>query len=260
MSRCRLFALQLDRSNWLVPILGLVLVFAVLTAQASADPPRPGSNKNAPGRFFSVTEPITSETTAQLRAATRQFIDSNAALGLEPILVFEFRPGETAAGNSEFGSSRTLARFISRDIAGADIRVAYVPERLTGYAVLAVLACNEIVMGPEASLGPIAPEGQPIDPDIREFLRSLAVERGRDPNLLLGLLDRQADLRRVRTADKQVHYVMAEDLDTFKTTQHVIEEGPAWEGGLRGVLSAKRAREQGFAQLVASTPQEVAAH
>jgi len=78
--------------------------------------------------------------------------------------------------------------------------------------------------------------------------------------LLLGLLDRQADLRMVRTADKQVHYVMAEELANFKTTQHVIEESPAWEGGRRGVLTAKRAREQGFAQLMAASPQEVAAH
>jgi membrane-bound serine protease (ClpP class) len=256
MIRPRSLATRPIASAWLF----LAVFLTLTTPTAKSDPPTPAAAKQTPGRFFTVSEPITSETTVQLRSATRQFIDANAARGLEPILVFEFRSGETAPGASEFGSTRTLARYISREIAGADVRIAYVPERLTGYAVLAALACNEIVMGPDASLGPITPDGEPVDPDIREFLRSLAVERGRDPNLLLGMLDRQADLRVVRTADKQVHYVMAEDLATFKTTQHMIEEAPAWEGGQRGVLTAKRAREQGFAQLIAATPHEVAAH
>ena len=32
---------------------------------------------------------------------------------------------------------------------------------------------------------------------------------------------------------------------------------PAWEGGQRGVLTASRAREQGFAKLIANNPSEI---
>ena len=61
---------------------------------------------------------------AQLKNATTQFITASAKKGQQPILVFEFHPGETAAGASEFGASRTLSRFISRELAGAETRVA----------------------------------------------------------------------------------------------------------------------------------------
>ena len=72
------------------------------------------------------------------------------------------------------------------------------------------------------------------------------------------MLDRDADLRLIRTADKTVHYVLAENLPAFKKTHQVIEEQPAWDGGLRGVLTAKRAREEGFCKRTADSPAELA--
>ena len=68
------------------------------------------------------------------------------------------------------------------------------------------------------------------------------------------MLDRDADLRLVRTADKALHYVLAENLQEFRKTHQVIEEQPAWEGGQRGVLTAKRAREEGFCKPSPRTP------
>ena len=124
------------------------------------------------------------------------------------------------------------------------------PEPLTGYAVLSALACDEIVMGPEASLGPITPEGEAVTPREREEVRALANRKGRDPDLLLGLLDKNADLREVHTADRQTHYVLAEHLEEFTKTHQVIDEEPAWEGGRRGILTADRAR-RGFVKLLA---------
>jgi membrane-bound serine protease (ClpP class) len=196
---------------------------------------------------------------AHIRAATKQLIDRCAAQGVEPILVFEFRPGEVMPGGSEFGSCYDLANFLSTKLEGAKRTVAYIPEPLRGHAVLPALACDEIVMGPEASLGPITPEGQPVDPALRDPVRYLAIRKGwPHPDLLLGMLDRNADLRALRTADKQLHYVMAEKRPEFEGTHQVISDEPAWEGGQRGVLTAKRAREEGFAKLIADNPAEVA--
>ena len=64
----------------------------------------PAEADKTPGQFFTVIEPITSETIARIRAATRQLVDSTSAKqGKRPILVFEFLPGEIAPGTSEFG-------------------------------------------------------------------------------------------------------------------------------------------------------------
>ena len=236
-----------------------VLVF-VPCPSASAQP-TPDATEEAPGQFFTIAEPITSDTIAHVRAAARQLVDASAGAeqGQRPILVFEFLPGDVAPGSSEFGACYDLANLISKDLAGARLTVAYVPQPLRGYAVLPVLACTEIVMASSSSLGPITPEGLPFDAAYRELVRFLALRKTRDPDLLLGMLDRDADLRLVRTADRTVHYVLAENLDAFQKAHQVIDERPAWDGGLRGVLTSARAREEGFCKRTADSPAELAA-
>jgi membrane-bound serine protease (ClpP class) len=124
--------------------------------------------------------------------------------------------------------------------------------------VLPVIACTEIVMGASASLGPITPEGAQFDAAFRQPVRILAARKTREPDLLEGMLDRDADLRLVRTADNTVHYVLAPNLNEFRKSHQVVNEQPAWEGGQRGVLTAKRAREEGFSKRTAETPTELA--
>jgi len=243
----------------LVLWVGMVPAFLDLMSSRSVraqEPPSPPSV--VPGRFFSITEPITKETIERVEDGAKQLIRSNATPESRPVLVFEIRPGQTAPGSSEFYLAYGLENLISTKLAGARRTVAYVPEPLSGYAVLVALACDEIVMGEGASLGPITPSGQPVPPDHREVVRFLANRKGRDPQLLLGMLDPNADLRRIRTADNQVHYVPAGDVPEFVKTHQVIQDQPAWEGGLRGVLTAKRAREEGIASLIADSPADVA--
>jgi membrane-bound serine protease (ClpP class) len=225
---------------------------------ASAEPP--AKLESTPGQFFTVTEPITNETISRIRAATRNLVDKNAAdaKGKRPILIFQFLPGETAPGGSDFGASFDLANVISKELGGAKLTVAYVPQPLKGYAVLPAVACTELVMGSNATLGPITPENQSFDPAYREPVRFLAVRKTREPDLLLGMLDRDADLRLVRATDNSLHYVLAENLPEFRKTSDVAEERPAWEDGRRGVLTAERARAEGFCKRVAETPAEVA--
>jgi len=245
-----------------IPTVWVLFAFALLGSHLLVHTPglvRAEAPETHPGQFFPIGEPITNEVSAHIRAATKQLIDRCAAQGVEPILVFEFRPGEVMPGGSEFGSCYDLANFLSTKLEGAKRTVAYIPEPLRGHAVLPALACDEIVMGPGASLGPITPDGQPVDPALRDPVRYLAIRKGwPHPDLLLGMLDRNADLRALRTADKQLHYVMAEKRPEFEGTHQVISDEPAWEGGQRGILTAKRAREEGFAKLIADNPAEVA--
>ena len=114
-------------------------------------------------------------------------------------------------------------------------------------------------MGPDGVARADHPRGPGRRPGYpRADPRASPSARGATPTCSLGMLDRDADLRAVRTADKQLHYVLAENLPEFKKTHQVVEDEPAWEGGQRGVLTAQRAREEGFAKLIADNPAEVA--
>ena len=110
----------------------------------------PAGSETHPGQFFVITEPITHEVIDQIRTSTRHLIDRSAQVqGARPILVFEFRPGDSSPGATEFGSAYDLANFISTKLEGAQFTVAYVPEALRGYAVLAALAEHDGVLGLE---------------------------------------------------------------------------------------------------------------
>ncbi|MDG3002976.1 NfeD family protein [Paludisphaera mucosa] len=242
-------------------ICATLLACGLLTAATiRAQGPDAVKDESTPGQFFTIVEPITHETITRVRAATRSLVDKAAggARGRSPILIFQFLPGDAAPGTSDFGASFDLANYIAKDLGGAKLTVAYVPEPLSGYAVLPAIACTELVMASRATLGPITPENQAFDLAFREPVRFLAVRKTRDPDLILGMLDRDADLRLVRTADKGVHYILAEHLPDFLKANQVVDDRPAWEGGRRGVLTADRAREDGFSKRVAETPADVA--
>lgn len=230
-------------------LLALALALVAIGSRGDARGQAPAAPDTVPGERFLIEEPITSEGFARIKAASKALIARNASQGKDPILIFEFRPGKVSPGGSEFGPSYDLANLISRDLAGGRT-VAYVPEPLRGYAVLPALACGEIVMGTRASLGPITPEGAAVRGEFREVVKNLAVHTGRDPGLFLGLLDPEADLRAVRTADKQIHYVLADGVEEFARTHQVVENNSAWAGSQRGVLLAARARGEGFTKLL----------
>ena len=121
------------------------------------------------------------------------------------------------------------------------------------------MACTEISLAASSSLGPITPEGDLVDPALRGPLQHLARRKLREPDLLAGMLDRDADLRRVRTADRAIHYVLAENMPEFLKTHQVTEDNSAWEPAARGILSAKRALEERFCKRTAENRAELAA-
>ena len=242
------------------------LSIAVLAGSASrrhvAQERRPPGRESTPGQFFPIAEPITSRDASprvRARDATVRRSSSGVPSRRTGRSWSSSSPRRDGAGNAAIsGSATTWPSLISQDLGGAKLTVAYVPQPLKGFAVLPVVACTEIVMGASASLGPITPEGQPVDAAYASPSGSWPMRKTRDPDLLLGMLDRDADLRLVRTADKAVHYVLAENLQEFLKTHQVIEEQPAWEAGSRGVLTAKRAREEGFCKRTAESPAELA--
>jgi membrane-bound serine protease (ClpP class) len=205
-----------------------------------------------PARFFSIAEPINSSHIGQLRSSALPYLDRAAENKQKPVLVFEFRAVEPGNAGSELWPSAQLAEFLSSEVSGAKLTIAYVPHSLSGYALLPVLACDEIVLGPDATLGPITTDGQPVNPIARTTLETLAKRKGRDVALLSGMLDTSADLREVQTENQGTRFVAAGELEAFRRENQVLAERPAWEGGQRGVLSTSRARDLQIASHLAA--------
>ncbi len=226
-------------------------------AQAEKAAPTPVEKAGTiPGQFFpAIVEPIDQDAIHSLRVGVRSYLDTMASRGERPVLVFEFRPGKVAPGRSSFGASVDLADLLARELGGAKQSVAYVPESLSGFAVLPVLACDEIVLGPNASLGPIATGDQIITDRERAAVTDLARLKGRDADLLLGMLEPSRDLREVRTANG-TRFVLKENLDAFTREHAVLSETSAWEGS-RGILTTEHARRT-IAKLTAANAAEVA--
>ena len=75
----------------IVPAFLDVMTSRTVRAQEAPSPP-----SVVPGRFFSITEPITKETIERVEDGAKQLIRSNATPESRPVLVFEIRPGQTS--------------------------------------------------------------------------------------------------------------------------------------------------------------------
>ena len=201
---------------------------------------------------FQIVEPVTHETLlARCSEATRQLVDRAAATakGARPILVFEFIPGDTAPGSSEFGACYDLASLIS----SRSWATPWLDRRLRAATAerLRRFACGGVHRDRDGGVG-VSGADHARGPDVRPG----ASRSGRfpgDPQDAPARLcswecsTTDADLRVARTADRAVHYVLAENMQEFLKTHNVTEERATQDiAGARGILPAGNGqREEG---------------
>ena len=130
------------------------------------------------------------------------------------ILVLEIRDGA-----STFGQVRDLAKFLRDQRISNVTTVAWVPERVTGNNVVLALACNEIIMDPEAELGDVG-RGKTVDPDDQQFVVSLVKKkhnRKLSPALARSMMDPQLAVIRAK---------VTRQVDEAKRTESVVVTPP----------------------------------
>jgi len=103
-----------------------------------------------------VRLPITGTRDTQVTAAILRQLDVlRRAAPERGVLVLEFTGGgEGDPAASDFGRALELARFLTDARLTGVKTVAFLPQGVSGHAVLPVLACEEIVMPADAVLGP----------------------------------------------------------------------------------------------------------
>lgn len=204
---------------------------------------------------FRITLPIDGETSERVRRFVRNATD-RAGDAARPLLVFEFHvPSDQRdfARSSQFGACYELARLLSGERLGRATTVAFVPESIQGHAVLVAMACEWIVMAPEAEIGEAGVSEETITPAVFAAYKEIAGRRRKIPlEVALGLLDPGRQVLEVETETSR-EYVTPDGLGGLRARLKIEGEPTVlFAAGEPGRLSGKRARDLDFADYLAS--------
>ncbi|MBC8352195.1 MAG: hypothetical protein H8E66_09400 [Planctomycetes bacterium] len=207
--------------NWRRAISSVVALSALLLLAADDEPEQgnvSASSQPAVATLISVSLPITGNADTNIKRMIDQTIESTANQGeSRPILILEFRSSDSQGSDaSEFERSLSIARYLASDQLSGVRTIAYLPRNVRGHAVLAVLACEEIIIASDAELGHAGISEEHVDEAMRSSYREIA-ERRRTvpPAVALGMLDQELAVSRVQTLDG-VRYAFGDELTTLQ--------------------------------------------
>jgi membrane-bound ClpP family serine protease len=236
-----------------------LLVVAALFGAGATGPLR--AEPEAGGAPETVTLPLRlpisgTRDTLVRGAILRQLDRLEGRLPQRGLLVLRFDAEADDAAASDFGRALDLARFLTSPRLSGVKTVAWLPAGAQGHAVLVALACDEIVMAPDAVLGPAAAAESGVDEAMRAAYREIASRRRTvPPPVAVGMLDPAVEVLRVSTDDGE-EFVTRDGLQAVKDRVAVVNVEPLAPAPVS--LAGRRARELGFVSKLAGSPAELA--
>jgi membrane-bound ClpP family serine protease len=214
-------------------------------AAAEQAPEKPAADRSAQeenerprrqGQWIRVPLPI--DNSAVLRI--KQTIERTLAIAHDerPVFVLEFvvPEGTADAGQgSQFEDVHKLARFLTSDALNGASTVAYVPKALKGHAVMAALACEQIIMSPAATMGDAGADEKVINNTMLAAYEEIARSRRTvPPEVALGMLDKSRQVLKVKT-EVDVRFVVPSQLPEITKQHRILSQetikrpGEAWQ-------------------------------
>ena len=243
-----------------------------LTDEAAGEQARPGAREadegavemQRMGRMMTLSLPITSSSVGRARRFVSQAMETAAAAGHRPVLVFRFevpRDQDDFGRGTRFSAAYELADLLSGPELNVATTVAYVPQSIQGHAVLAVIACDEIIMAEGAQIGAAGIDEQTITETHRSAYREIANRRRTVPVVLaLSMLDAALTVLRVET-EVATEFVTPEGLEKIRqerAIKAVDESEPVVRAGEFGQFTGSQARlTLNFVRHLAETREEV---
>jgi membrane-bound serine protease (ClpP class) len=232
-------------------------------APATAPPTDAGE-----GRLIQIRLPLVGNADAHFKSAIQRAMDQlNKTPGRgdrRPVLILELVPakqGSSFGEGTDFERALSLARFLtSRELAPVKT-VAYIPRTIKGHGVLVALACEEIVMSPEAELGEAGvdeDDQHAIEPGVVSLYQQIAAAHRTVPEAIaLGMLDPQLEVLKVET-DEGTEFVLSDELDKLKQHHTIISQEVLVPRGSSGTFTGREGREDGFVKLLAGNRDDLA--
>jgi membrane-bound ClpP family serine protease len=244
-------------------VLGSLALLAILCFGTPSSPVFAKDAEKSPaqiGRFVHIPLPITGQTFDRTRRIVRRAIDRAQKEKARLVLIFEFdvaRGQKDAGRNSEFGAAHDLADFLSSEELNSVRTVAYVPQSIQGHAVLVALACQEIVMAKDASIGAAGIDEKTITPTLRSAYSEIAGRRRTVPaTLALGMLDPALEVLQVQT-EVGTEFVTPDDLEKLKKKHTTKQPVVVKRAGEPAEFSGSDARRLSFASYLAANRAEL---
>ncbi len=242
-----------------------VLALCILGADQPANDPAIGvlpkrASTGLTARLVRVPLPIKGTVDTRVMRVLDQVISDLPRTDDRPIVVLEFWPPEDGDGeSSEFGRALQLARHLASQRFSGVRTVAYLPRTVTGHAVLVALACEEIIMHPDAQLGAAGIREPRIDATVRSGYSEIADRRRTIPSAVaLGMLDAELEVQRIKTASG-TRYVLSRDLPDIQQQTTIQSIDTVIPAGEMGLLSGDRLRlDYNFVSHLAANRTELA--
>ncbi|QDU42296.1 hypothetical protein Mal52_07520 [Symmachiella dynata] len=180
------------RAAWLLGAFAAFLPISAALGDADVDQAKPQAA--AIGQFITLDGTIDDAAIGRVKRMGLALQNRAQQEGRKGVLVLEI-----TKGTSQFHNVQGLANFLSKDLPGLR-KVAWIPQDVSGNNVVAALACNDIVMHPDAALGNIG-LGKPLDPDEQNFVVNLVNRRHNNKlssALAMGMTDPQVEVIQVQ--------------------------------------------------------------
>lgn len=241
------------------------LIHPVESWAQAADPPaapdEPIANRVA---LVRVHLPLTGNADQVLEATISRVRDrlvENAEQANDkrrPRLVLQLEPHAQGLGSgagSQFERVLSLARFLcSREMAKVKT-VAFVPRSIRGHGTLLSLACEEIIMAPDATLGEAgideAPEGTIGQTVIGAYQEIADARRTMPTALALGMIDAAAEVLQLET-EQGTEFVLRSELAKSDANREIMDEKLLVPAGTLASYEGREGRQYGFVKFLAS--------
>ncbi len=210
---------------------------------AAADVPR------SRGQLIRVPLPLTGEIDSRLKSMIGRLLEDWQGAAERPILILQFGAESTDSTDaSEFERSLSLARYLGGEALNRVRTIAFLAGSVQGHAVLPVLACEEIIVLPQAELGRAGAREPFLDPTVRQGYVEMAERRRTIPvPVVLSMLDRDLALFKAQTIDG-ARYVLGDQVATLEEDAAVRSLDQLVAAGELGVFTGNELRlEFGFA-------------
>jgi len=139
--------------------------------------------------------------------------------------------------------------------------IAYVPRSLQGHDTLLPMACEEIIMAPEALIGEAgldeAAEGTIQRTIVAAYQEIAEAKRTMPVALALGMIDPTLEVLQVET-EEGIDFVLRSEFEEFSQGREIINEKVLVPSGTMAQWSGREGREFGFVKYLASTLRGVA--